>query len=105
METKENHNKHISTYLDWYLELDNPKFAVMIKGKWGSGKTYFIQKYQEEKTEEEFINISLNGITTIKEIDQQLFCQIYPLMNNRLIGPLINLGVKFLPRNSELPNH
>jgi hypothetical protein len=94
MDRQKKHNKHIINYLNWYLNLDNPKFAVMIKGKWGSGKTYFIQKYQEEKPEEKFINISLNGITTIKEIDQQLFCQIYPLLNNRLIGPLINLGSK-----------
>ena len=45
----EKHNEHFTTYLDWYLDIENPEFAVMIKGEWGSGKSYFIKKYIENK--------------------------------------------------------
>ena len=41
-------NKHITDYLDKYLKLSKPDFAVMIKGEWGSGKTYFIKKYIDD---------------------------------------------------------
>ena len=34
-------NKHLTAYLDEYLKMDTPQFAVMITGKWGCGKTYF----------------------------------------------------------------
>lgn len=30
-----NDNKELTTYLDEYLKMDKPQFAVMISGKWG----------------------------------------------------------------------
>jgi tRNA A37 threonylcarbamoyladenosine biosynthesis protein TsaE len=41
---------HIVTdYLDYYCGLeDSPGFAVLLKGEWGSGKTWFINKYREK---------------------------------------------------------
>jgi hypothetical protein len=43
-------NDHIENYLKWYLSdtCENPKFAVLIKGGWGSGKTYFIESYMKK---------------------------------------------------------
>lgn len=43
------HNLHIVNYLDSYIENENSKFAVMIDGEWGTGKSYFIEKYCETK--------------------------------------------------------
>ena len=40
-------NRHIEKYLDHYLEITTPDYAVMLKGEWGCGKTYFIKKYIE----------------------------------------------------------
>src|SRR5574344_241831 len=36
-------NKNLEDYLKFYMGLSNPQFAVMINGKWGSGKTFFIK--------------------------------------------------------------
>ena len=37
-------NKHIKEFLNYYIELPNPQYAVLRKGKWGSGKTHFINE-------------------------------------------------------------
>ena len=40
-----NVNSHIEKYLNEYFESQhNPKFAVMLQGEWGCGKTWFIKK-------------------------------------------------------------
>lgn len=36
-------NKNLEDYLKFYMGLSNPQFAVLINGKWGSGKTFFIK--------------------------------------------------------------
>ncbi|HLP88888.1 MAG TPA: P-loop NTPase fold protein [Nostocaceae cyanobacterium] len=47
-ETK-NINSHIEKYLDYYCNLPHaPGFAILLKGEWGSGKTWFINKYREK---------------------------------------------------------
>lgn len=33
----------VSQYLDYYIKMNNPQYAVMLNGKWGCGKTYFIK--------------------------------------------------------------
>ncbi|WP_261373825.1 KAP family NTPase, partial [Yersinia massiliensis] len=39
-------NDNIKEYLHYYLNLaHSPKFAVLINGPWGIGKTYLIKKY------------------------------------------------------------
>lgn len=30
----------IENYLNEYIKQDNPQYAVMLKGKWGCGKTF-----------------------------------------------------------------
>ena len=41
-------NKHIKEFLNYYIGLPNPQYAVLLKGKWGSGKTHFINEYKKE---------------------------------------------------------
>lgn len=48
-------NEHIIEYCKNFIEsIDNPQFAVFLKGKWGIGKTYFIDtlldKYKTSNT-------------------------------------------------------
>lgn len=39
-------NHHITEYLDYYvLDKKEPEFAVLLTGKWGIGKTYYIDAY------------------------------------------------------------
>lgn len=69
-------NKHIADYLDKYLKLKEPDFAVMIKGEWGSGKTYFIKKYLEKgEYKEKFYYISLNGLSTMADVSAILLSE------------------------------
>ncbi|MEO1673560.1 MAG: P-loop NTPase fold protein, partial [Cyanobacteria bacterium J06631_2] len=40
-------NQHIEEYLDYYFSLSYPPgFAILLKGEWGCGKTWFINKYR-----------------------------------------------------------
>lgn len=40
-----NKNSHVKDYLKYYCQLDRePCYAVLLKGKWGTGKTWFIKQ-------------------------------------------------------------
>lgn len=70
-------NEHIEDYLDKYFEIKEPDFAVMIKGEWGSGKTYFIKDFLKKKASKKvkFRYISLNGISDPSDIASQLLSE------------------------------
>ena len=37
-------NKHVKDFLDYYLNFSRePKYAVMLNGAWGTGKTFLIK--------------------------------------------------------------
>ena len=59
-------NEHISQFLNYYIKLSNPQYAVLLKGKWGSGKSHFINEYKEhlKTNEHKFIYVSLYGVTS-----------------------------------------
>ncbi|HBM2559382.1 TPA: hypothetical protein LUX60_003929, partial [Enterobacter hormaechei subsp. xiangfangensis] len=42
-------NEHLRTYLEYYTGLTNPKYAVLVDGEWGVGKTHSINKIFKEK--------------------------------------------------------
>ena len=94
-------NKHIKKYLESYLTLDKPEFAILLTGKWGSGKTYFIDKFiKDNKKEEEikFIKISLFGLKEVDSIDEQIFQNLHPFLGNKyvkLTGNLVKNSLKF----------
>ena len=41
-------NEQISQYLNNYMTNPDPQYAVMLKGKWGCGKTFFISNWIKE---------------------------------------------------------
>jgi Flp pilus assembly CpaF family ATPase len=41
-------NQHIHEFLEYYIKLDKPEYAVLLSGKWGSGKTHFINRFKSE---------------------------------------------------------
>lgn len=41
-------NMHITSFLDYYTALTAPNYAVLLTGKWGIGKTFFITRYMEK---------------------------------------------------------
>lgn len=114
-------NSHVVEYLDYYCKLKNvPEFAVLLKGKWGAGKTWFIKDYIKKIEEEErklskkwLINffeeepeekerkkkwcyISLYGMTSLSQIEDALVLkQLHPVLSSKpvlLVGSLLKTG-------------
>jgi len=79
-------NVQIKEYLhDYCLMKTPPKYAVMISGQWGSGKTWFVEKLIEEFAPKEikFLSVSLYGISKSSDIDDELFKQLHPRLSNK----------------------
>lgn len=78
-------NNHIENYLNYYCNLSySPGFAVLLKGQWGSGKTWFIDRYREKLGKNyKFLYVSLYGMTTFSEIEDALFQQLHPLLASK----------------------
>ncbi|XYK80305.1 MAG: P-loop NTPase fold protein [Labrenzia sp.] len=60
---------------NWVNSVDNPRFAVLIEGKWGCGKTHFIQSLVSEPdfTKRKKIYLSLFGVSSLQDFERQLF--------------------------------
>ncbi len=88
-----NFNKHIQDYLNYYIQLDEPGFAVLLKGEWGSGKSWFINGFaNSEESSIKYLKISLFGVTTFSEIDELFFQQLHPILSStkvRLAGKVL----------------
>ena len=75
-------NGHIKKYLKYYCNDKNiTPFAVLLKGKWGCGKTHFIKNYIKEQ-QNKFLHISLYGLSECYEIDEKIFESLHPLLSN-----------------------
>lgn len=95
-------NGHLETYLNFYINNYNCKHAVLINGKWGSGKTHFIkQKINLWKKDEIAIGknglqlkpiyVSLYGVSSINEINQKIRAVLNPLLHSKPVSLLKNL--------------
>lgn len=89
-QVKQTVNSHIAEYLDYYCRLTHaPGFAVLLKGEWGSGKTWFITRfintYRENHKEEakKCLYISLYGMTSFSEIEDAFFQQLHPILGSK----------------------
>ncbi|WP_414625178.1 P-loop NTPase fold protein [Calothrix sp. CCY 0018] len=79
-------NSHIEEYLDYYCSLSHaPGFAVLLKGQWGCGKTWFIEKYREKlkKNNQKCLYVSLYGMTSFSEIEDAFFQQLHPVLSSK----------------------
>ncbi len=100
------HNKEVLDCLNDYMKVDKPGYAVLIKGSWGCGKTYFINKWlaiqkEEKDNSEEFytldpIYVSLYGISTTKQIDEEIKRVVSPFLHSkamRTAGKVLKLAI------------
>lgn len=97
-------NKLILQYLNEYCENPDPQYAVMLSGKWGCGKTYFIKEwvesikttssenFNEEEITLEPIYISVYGMTAISDIKNALDREINPFFYSKTGKILKNTG-------------
>jgi len=90
-----NPNKHIEEYLKYYCAMTNrPGYAVMLKGCWGTGKTWFINNFlkQNDLDGPKSIYISLNSISSIQGIENEFFKKLHPFLASkgvRIVGNII----------------
>lgn len=85
-------NEHITEYLEYYIELKHPQYAILLKGKWGCGKTYYIKNLQEiwskkNSTDDSIqiqpIYVSLNGVVNTKVINEKIRAEISPFLYSK----------------------
>lgn len=85
----ENINQHIEDYIDNYYKLTKePGYAILLKGKWGTGKSWFIKKtlskYKDyAKNKDKYLYISLYGMTSFDDIDNEFFKQLHPVLSSK----------------------
>jgi DNA polymerase III delta prime subunit len=76
-------NSVIEKYLEDYIKMKNPGFAVFLCGPWGSGKTWFINQFKKQKGESKFIHISLYGVATENQMTEQIIQKLYPKIKSK----------------------
>lgn len=83
MTVKFGKNQGVANALDNYLQQDKPQFAILIDGKWGSGKTWFIRNYIKQKSgfDHYFCYVSLFDIENLKEIDNRIIATCNPILS------------------------
>ncbi|AUB42134.1 putative P-loop ATPase, KAP-like [Nostoc flagelliforme CCNUN1] len=92
-------NSNIEEFLNYYCGLSHaPGFAVLLKGPWGSGKTWFIKKYITKLTEQKqkYLYVSLNGISSFSEIEEAFLVQQIPLLASKPVAIGRNLVTQVL---------
>lgn len=86
-------NEKLTGRIKQYLELDT-NYAIIINGDYGIGKTYYmknelfpiIEKIKIPNIDNEFYNpilISLFGVNSIEEIQNQIFFELYPILKRK----------------------
>lgn len=84
-------NEYISQYLYNYIKNPDPQYAVMLKGKWGCGKSFFINKwldayktgYLEGQSSLEPIYVSLYGLKETFQITRAIDQCLHPFLYSK----------------------
>ena len=87
-------NDNIRIFLKSYIENPDPRYAVMLKGKWGCGKTFFIDRWLEEYHQPEVevrendillqpIKVSLYGMTKTEQITKAIDRALHPILYSK----------------------
>ncbi len=101
---KINNNKmlgydELKNELDYYIASPTSKYAVMVSGEWGCGKTYMLKKLYLPELDEKFkennkkpIYVTLNGINDIAEIKNKIFIELGSDNVLKKASPIVNLA-------------
>ena len=88
-------NGIIKENLDRYINLEAPEFAIVLSGKWGSGKSYFIKEYIQEQTKKNktvrFVKISMLGIKKAEEIHRQIIVNLLNRNKKSILKAIMDL--------------
>lgn len=96
-------NEQLTNRIQEYLELET-NYAIIVSGDYGIGKTHYIKnelfpvikalKIPDSQKGETFIPIliSLFGVNSIEEIQNQIFLELYPILKNKGVKIFTGLG-------------
>lgn len=79
-------NFHIEEFLKYYYSFEQePGYAVLLKGKWGTGKTWFINQTLNSLAQDggKYLYVSLYGVTSFEEIEDEFFKQLHPRLSSK----------------------
>lgn len=82
-------NKLISKYLSDYMHNPDPQYAVMLKGEWGCGKSFFVNKWIKEykpagkKNSLKPIYVSLYGLKDTSQITESIDRVLHHLLYSK----------------------
>jgi len=94
------HNETVLQALNDYIQIPKPNYAVLIKGEWGCGKSFFIKKWIDsielskkgkgKDRDDDLIRlkpiyVSLNGLKSTSQIDESLKREISPLLHGKIV--------------------
>ncbi|MFZ2975621.1 MAG: P-loop NTPase fold protein [Candidatus Moraniibacteriota bacterium] len=94
-------NKHIEEYLDYYCDFakDLP-FAVLLKGKWGCGKTYFIKNYIDLRKDKKILHVSLYGVDSFNGVKEKIIIELLPFIPEKYsnFASILYKNIKKIPK-------
>ena len=104
-------NKRINVIIESYLESQNKvDYAIMIDGKWGSGKTYYVENELKNiilKSRMKYIYISLNGCNNFLRIINKITMSLLLKDESKIfdvdfLENLHNMGLGLSELNSKM---
>ena len=97
-------NENITNFLDVYMRNPDPQYAVMLTGRWGCGKTFFVNqwlktlKVSDENREEVIylkpIYVSVYGMSTLAEIKTEIDRKVNPFYYSKT-AKVLKTAAKF----------
>lgn len=91
-------NEFIRNFLIEYIKNPDPQYAIMLKGNWGSGKTFFINKWIEDYKKGlckniilEPIYVSLYGLKDTAQITTEIDRKLHPILYSKGVSTITNL--------------
>lgn len=89
-------NTHISNFLKKYMDDPDPRYAVALTGKWGCGKSFFVDMWvkelekrrqkpgeDEDSIELQPVYVSLYGMRTVGEVVKAINREMHPLLYSK----------------------
>lgn len=65
-----------------YIEEKNTDYAIMIRGQWGVGKTFFVKNNLMTDKKNKYLYKSVSGISNIEEFIKKINIELFLLTNN-----------------------
>lgn len=105
-------NAHVRDYLAYYIGFKQPpRYAVMLSGRWGAGKTHQVKKILNDllppasgPIKKQYVLVSLYGLKSPQEIDDAMVAALYPWTDNDGVRIATSVGKAILKHAKiELP--